>query len=162
MRGLIFLHFNSSSIGSLFTYMLGIDLNTSLFQMAVQLSQYCLFKMPLCPSHLRYLLYIYQIPAHNYICFWIFCCIPLISLFIYVPGLHSFTYRYRTRISSLTDEDTMCLFPNHAEAEPEMETGFLDLHHSSCPFLLCSSHLSPPLSLVRVKNLFARKRLICP
>lgn len=72
-----------------------------------------------------------------------------------------------TRISSLTDEDTMCLFPNHAETEPEMETGFLDLQHSetgfldlqhsSCPFLLCCSHLSPPLSLLRVKNLFARR-----
>ena len=62
----------------------------------------------------------------------------------------------------LFDEDTKCLFPNHAEAEPGMETGFLDLQHSSCPFLLCCSHLSPPLSLVRVKNLFARKRLLCP
>ena len=35
------------------------------------------------------------------------------------------------------EEDTKCLFPNHAEAEPGMETGFLDLQHSSCPFLLC-------------------------
>ena len=60
-----------------------------------------------------------------------------IDQFVYVPVLHSFTYRYHIRSSSLIDEDTKCLFPNQAEAEPGMETGFLDLQHSSCPFFLC-------------------------
>lgn len=140
--------------------------------MAVQLSQYCVFKMPLCPSHLRYLLYIFQIPAHNYICFWIFCCIPLITLFIYVPGLHSFTYRYRTRLHHLQMR-TQCVFSQTMQRQNQrwklvfltyniVKLVFLTYKHSSCPFLLCCSHLSPPLSLLRVKNLFARKRLICP
>ena len=60
-----------------------------------------------------------------------------IDQFVYVPVLHSFTYRYHIRSSSLIDEDTKCLFPNQAEAEPGMETGFLDLQHSSCPFFFC-------------------------
>ena len=59
-----------------------------------------------------------------------------IDQFVYVPVLHSFTHRYHIRSSSLIDEDTKFLFPNQAEAEPGMETGFLDLQHSSCPFFV--------------------------
>ena len=80
------------------------------------------------------------------------CLLYSLGPFFYLRASSAWFYIQVDHIltSSFTDEETECLFPNEAVAEPELGTGFLDLKHDSFLSVLCCSHLSPPLSLVRV------------